>query len=193
MTLSDEHTARGVWPEIRLGSLHMPGCSSGDRLTRVLYLQLKPTRQTQQTVLCHWGQFNSVWDFSKSLLRGLMHEVDQKTNCLMTTCVPHCLRWPLLPHFWKPLRCKRSDSWVDATNPVAVEESRALTLALWGLSEPRAFGTDAIGGHWRVKQDRWMQDGHSTVCMCVFWGQIYVYYKQVWFLTPQLLLMVKTR
>lgn len=64
----------------------------------------------------------------------------------MTTCVPHCLRWPLLPHFWKPLRCKRSDSWVDATNPVAVEESRALTLALWGLSEPRAFGADAIGG-----------------------------------------------
>lgn len=85
--------------------------------------------------------------------------------------------WALLPHFWKPLWCKRSDSWVDATNPVAVEESRALALALRGLSEPspRAFG-QMLGGHWRVKQDVWMRDGNSTVAwaMCVFWGQIYV-------------------
>lgn len=65
-----------------------------------------------------------------------------------------------------------------------------------------------------MKRDCWMQDGHSTACMCVFWGRIYVDCKDSYThmhcynanknvqlqtslvlcnLTPQLLLMAKTR
>ncbi len=83
---------------------------------------------------------------------------------------PHCFGWPLLPRFWKRLRGKRSGSWVNAMFPVTVEQLRALTLALWGLWEPspRAF-RQMLGGHWRVKEDRWMRDSNSTV-VCAFRG-----------------------
>lgn len=87
---------------------------------------------------------------------------------------PHCLGWPLLPRFWKRLRGKRSGSWVNATVPVTVEQSRALTLALWGLWEPspRAF-RQMLGviGVWK----RIAGCGTATVLWCVHsGGQIYV-------------------
>lgn len=66
---------------------------------------------------------------------------------------------------------------MDATNPVAVEESRALALALRGLSEPSPKGirADARGslacetGSLDVRRQQ-----YCGVCMCVFWDQIYV-------------------
>lgn len=132
--------------------------------------------------------FQCLWVFLPPT--GPSYGVDQQTSRLMTASI--------LIVSVGPCYLKRSGSWVNAIFPVTVEQLRALTLALWGLWEPspRAF-RQMLGGHWRVKEDRWMRDSNSTV-VCAFRGsdlcgdwkdcrktdmQIYndLQYRHVWF------------